>query len=650
VLRNSTTESHRVPRRFIAGHAAICAGFVLFAVWLTYPLVWNSGTHLPGAGAGDNVAFLWNSWWLGEWAAGRGNLFFTDRLFAPAGTPLVLHTHTTLPSALAFLLPFGSVIAQHNAVLIAALAANGIAAYALAFRHVRQVVPSAAAGLLFSGSAYVCAHLPGHFNLVQAWVLPVSALAWLRFVECPSLVSGTILGAAIAAAAYTDYYYLVYVVLLIATWAGHRCVTFNASWQRRPWDRTLSILLLLDLVLLIFAGSVAAFGDLSFDLLGQHISIRNVRNPLSLLYALLLWTVIYAFKLRILAAFQRIDVQRGWFRSLAAALVVVFVLTLPIALAAIRLVAAGDYVSQPMHWSSSPPGVDLLTLVSGHPTHVITGHASQSLLRRLGIDVVEQIGWVSVAALLIVGWSRAARAASPLWSFWTAVAVVFAILAAGPFLRVAGSDTGLPLPWAGARYVFPFSNARIPGRALVMTVLAVAILLAYSLARVRKGRLLLAGIIAIELFPAPVPLYELPLPDAVDAYLRGAPISGAVAELPAGIRDGFGETGRLDHRALVHQLHHGRPLVGGFVARLSPRIAALYAEDPGLRAWLELSAGRPADLPTASTGSAGRVPFVVVNGDMFTDLAAIRQLLLGAGYTLIETAGARELYKLSALD
>ena len=39
---------------------------------------------------------------------------------------------------------------------------------------------------------------------------------------------------------------------------------------------------------------------------------------------------------------------------------------------------------------------------------------------------------------------------------------------------------------------------------------------------------------------------------------------GSVCELPIGLRDGFGELGRLDMRVLYYQTLHGRPITGGF--------------------------------------------------------------------------------------
>jgi hypothetical protein len=78
--------------------------------------------------------------------------------------------------------------------------------------------------------------------------------------------------------------------------------------------------------------------------------------------------------------------------------------------------------------------------------------------------------------------------------------------------------------------------------------------------------------------------------------------TGAVCELPLGMRDGFGELGSLDEAMLLHQFIHQRPLVGGFVARLPPAIARGYEAMPVIRSLLRLSSGsRAADADAGLT-------------------------------------------------
>jgi hypothetical protein len=291
-------------------------------------------------------------------------------------------------------------------------------------------------------------------------------------------------------------------------------------------------------------------------------------------------------------------------------------------------------------------------MVLGHPRHLVWGGATNAGYAAFGVDVIEQSLWLGFVPLALIVARRRTWGARPDARFWLAVGFVFFVLSLGPFLRVAGADTGLPLPHALLRYLPGFSNARIPGRAVVMVQLAVAVLSAFALADVSKRGWIAAALalVVLESVPSRLPAYLVPQPDAVDAELSRSASAGAVAELPVGLRDGFGEVGQLDHRSLAHQLWHGQPMVGGFVARLSHRVRRAQLESPPIAALLDLSApAQPAPLPPdAADASAAGIAFLVVNRDTFVGERLGRDLLESAGYRLIATAGARELYATGA--
>ena len=55
--------------------------FAALTATVAHPLIRTSEV-LPGLGPGDNLAFLWNTWWFGEAFGGRETPFRTD---APQG-------------------------------------------------------------------------------------------------------------------------------------------------------------------------------------------------------------------------------------------------------------------------------------------------------------------------------------------------------------------------------------------------------------------------------------------------------------------------------------------------------------------------------------------------------------------------------------
>jgi hypothetical protein len=281
---------------------------------------------------------------------------------------------------------------------------------------------------------------------------------------------------------------------------------------------------------------------------------------------------------------------------------------------------------------------------------LIFSEAVTALYQAANIGPVEQCGWLGLVATYGIGVALFRFRREPELKCWLIVALVFFAIALGPFVRVAGVDTGIPAPFALLRYVPFFSNARIPGRAMIVVQLAAAVLTAMVLARrspTWRGCAAWLMLLIAEAVPHPSPLYALPQTDAVDAALLAAPGPGTVLTLPAGIRDGFGMVGGVDHRELVHQMAHGRPLVGGFVARMSPALRAAYLRTPLFATAFGLSDyERPTDRPIAAAdASALGIAFLVVNRDALNDLSALRRSSLEAsGFRYLMADGDRELY------
>ncbi len=265
----------------IAYLAAAGLSLALALVW-SFPLVHHLGTSLPGP-PGDNQSFLWNDWWMRRVLSSDARLFFTDRLFAPFGVDLTLHTHTALQSFVAATL-FGSLplVVAHNLTLLASLTANGLAAYALAFDRTRDRVASLLGALVFAGSSYISIHLLGHSNLVNAWGIPLFLLLFLRAMERESLMPAIGAGATLVAVAYTDYYYLVYgVVLALWLFVSDALSPTLMTRRRTPSARFLWTAGTIAFIDLASAAAIAVTGGFDARVLGIAINAHSYANLLT---------------------------------------------------------------------------------------------------------------------------------------------------------------------------------------------------------------------------------------------------------------------------------------------------------------------------------------------------------------------------------
>ncbi|HEY4347115.1 MAG TPA: hypothetical protein VGM80_05955 [Gaiellaceae bacterium] len=163
-----------------AGYAAI--SFVYFGL----PLMPHPGRDLIGNGQQlDPEIFTWSfAWWphaLTSWT----NPLFTHAIYAPQGINL---TWTTSVPVLAYVFwPVTAAFGPAVAFNVAAIVLPALAAWTafLLCRHLTgSVWASLVGGYLFGFSSYILGHqLAGHLNLTAVFLLPLAALAVIRFVQ-----------------------------------------------------------------------------------------------------------------------------------------------------------------------------------------------------------------------------------------------------------------------------------------------------------------------------------------------------------------------------------------------------------------------------------------------------------------------------------
>jgi len=593
------------PYASLGQHLLAMALFGVMAIVWSFPLVLHTGSVVPGAGIGDNASFLWNVWWMREAPTiGGGGFFHTTYLLAPGGIDLTLHTHTAFQAWIgATLLRHLSVIEAQNLVILGSLALNGFCAYLLAFDRLRRWWPSVAAGWIFGAAPYLGAHLLGHFNLISAWGLPLFTLLWLRTLESKRLTPAVLSGLTLGVIAYTDYYYFVYacaIALCLGVTATHPAAIRVRSPRATRLRWLLGIVLVIDL--LMVAG-IALGGGTVWTLAGLTISMTRTDNPLTVAWIAPLAIAWFTWPLSISrspGAAQRISVV---LRPASFAFVVAGACTLPLLWRAASLWTSGNYV-RPVHlWKSAPAGIDLLALTLPSPIHPLWGAATSALYQRFGLDAIEGIGWVGVVPVVLTAVALWRQPGDAERRYWVGLGMTFFVWSLGPWLHVAGVNTGLPLP-QGVLSLLPIvGNARIPGRGLVVVMLALAMISACALSKMRRSvgiSALAIFLVAFDFCQSPFPVTDV-VPSALDLALQKMP-QGIVLPIPFGVRDGLGQIGLSSDGEVLAQITHHHPIAGGFVARTPPAAHDQYLRVPTLRALLELSTP-DGDAPVAHQAS-----------------------------------------------
>jgi hypothetical protein len=623
-------------------------------IW-TWPLTLRFRDHIPGL-PGDNFSFLWNLWWMRKaWSAPELSFFYSNYLFSPFGVDLINHPHTALHGFIsATALSNLSVIEAENLYIIVSVFLNAACAYVLAFDIVGERRLALVTAFAFGGSPYVAAHLFGHFDLLAAWVIPLFALFLRKALHSGNPVTAIGCGVCVTLAAYSAYYYVVYLALfaLAYTVAWWGCVKRGEKRYRDPFSpkpsekgsRYLFSLRLIIVALLAFDVLamllILATGGFVFSLRGFEISARTLHNPLVVMWILVIAWLLATWRLPI--RFQRPPSEMFWrgMQTLMITAAVFAVLCLPLVLHAFKLAASGRYVSQVYFWRSAPRGIDPLSTIMGNPFHPFFGGVVSDLYRSLGLNRIESVGWIGVVPMAVLLIGRGKWLDREETGRWKIVLIVFAIWALGPFLTLAGVDLGLPLPQALARFVPLVENARMPGRAMVCVYLALGVLMALRLAGLKASttdevadasvvptfppsqsfgevspkfardartaadrsaaadslgrpavQWALLTLLAVDYLHAPIPLTALDRP-AVYEHLASIHDNGAVIEVPFGIGDGLSSgIGHQNRRILYYATIHGHPLVGGYIGRMPPGVAQAYETMPIVGNLLRLSSG-----------------------------------------------------------
>lgn len=580
----------------LAGTVGALACFIGLAVLWTFPLISHGSTHILGDGAGDNVGALWNFWWARFALTHDLDLFHTRYLFAPDGASLALHTQLVMPALMgATVLSSLPLVAAHNTLLIATLVLNGLCTYWLLRRETGDGIAALFGGAIFAGSPFIVGHLHGHFNVVSAWSLPLVCLA-ARWATPSSRGWAIGLGAALGLTAYLDYYYALYAlvlagVLLLLQRHDVRLVRRVEAWRPSSGERWLIGVTVVVATVVVPIAITDAFTPGP-----PEPGLGDPFNGLQILWFLVALVAWRRWRPRVSRPSTH-AFGPGLVRLLPIVLGIAAAVSAPLWLSVLGVVLNGDYVSQVYPWRSGAQGVDLATLFMGPPFHWVVGWPALVYDWR-GIDTIERSAWMGIVpvSLALMGWRVAPRAQTTRWLVVGGGAFLWAL---GPHLTIFGWNSGLVLPNAVLRYLPVLSNARVPGRAMAVVFLAVAAVSACGIAELRRrGVPIVAGaglalLLVVDLWPGHFPLTALEAPPLYEA-LRTHPASGTVLELPIGIRDGFGETGRLDHRTLWYQTIHERPITGGFVARLPVSTTRAYVEHPLLSKLLALSSSTPA--------------------------------------------------------
>ena len=244
------------------------------------------------------------------------------------------------------------------------------------------------------------------------------------------------------------------------------------------------------------------------------------------------------------------------------------ILTLPLLLPTVRELRA-TAATRPAVLGPEAFSADLLSFVTPSPLHPWWGAWAERLGGRAVAPAVERAVYLGFGPLALAAlglWLRRRQALG-----WGLAALIFATLALGPTLQIAGQGyPAIPMPYRILQGIPGVNVSRVPARFALLVTLCLAILAGLGLAgfgsrfpKLGRGAaakiaspLLVAALLA-EHFVAPYPLMAVEEPPFYRQLAVTSEI-GVVLELPFSLTRAT---------SLFGQTVHGRPLVGGYLSR-----------------------------------------------------------------------------------
>jgi hypothetical protein len=652
-----------MPRRSVVVAALVVASYVLVAVMQTWPLTLHLATRLTGDPAGDGGVYVWNTWAFRHQLVDlHRSQFSTQSLLALTGpADLGLHNYTAFTDLLSLpLQPRVGVVAAFNIAYLLNVPLLGLGMFLLARRVGRPFVGTAEAwiaGVCFAWAPFLITRLAGHYSLAIAAPLPFFAWFFDRAWERRRLLDATGAGLSAAWAFYCDPYFTVYCVLLALAMTAGQLINVRrtpprpgALRARRVADASLAAVATMATLILLAGGEVR--------LAGVHVSAHSLYTPMLVVGVLLAVRTWLHLQPRV--SWTSPDrpgtlVRSGIVIGIAGAIAIGPVLY-GLAIRAIH----HDLVAVGVPWRSSAPGVDLLSFLIPNPNHPLLPRAVAGWLSQQPggyVENVSSVPWVALATIALAWWKFGER----LDRTWVAIGLASASLAVGPFLRIGGVNTLLPTPWTFVRYLPVIGEARMPGRISIVVMLAAGVLFASALAawtrRYPAARRRILGGVAIalvcELWSAPRPLYGTTIPE-VFHVIAADPRPVSVLDLPLGLKDGLQTTGAINPATMYWQTLHGKPILGGYLSRISDVTRDRYEAMPVPHALLTLSEGRPiseADSARARDSAAAflaesHIGYVVMQDDLVSptlrafaiEVLGLHEKMRRGGFTLLEPA------------
>ena len=266
-------------------HSLVISIFFILTIILTFPVILDFNSELPGEGCHDKCHMMWRIWWADY--SFENNLEFgnTNYIFYPDGTSIGgnLALFTTGVGWMIFKLT-NNLISVYNTLFFVGFAFGGYSAYLLANHFNRNFYSSIIAGVVFTFSTYHLMHSGHHIGLSMIGWIPLYILFLFKIQSQNSILYSVLGGIILFLVGITHLYYFVIVMIFSFIFLGIFLLK-KKNISNKIFVKQFSIVLIIGIMLTAGFSYSTFFSDGEFEKkpLWEHemfsVSIENLIMP-----------------------------------------------------------------------------------------------------------------------------------------------------------------------------------------------------------------------------------------------------------------------------------------------------------------------------------------------------------------------------------
>ena len=498
-----------ISKKIFYEHVSVVFIFSVLTIILTFPVILDFASEAAGLeNCYDQCHMMWRFWWT-DFSLQNGLDFqHPDYIFYPDGTSIGGNL-AYFTTFIGFLLvQFLDHVVAWNVIWFLGFVFGGYGCYLLANNFNKNYLSSIIAGIIFTFTTYHIAHSQAHIGLSMIVWLPIFVLFLFKLLEKQSKYYSIIGGTIFFLVSLTHLYYSVFITMF--------SIIFFAIYifrQKKVSNKTFitnfSILLTIGLI---------------------STSILFLSNPIP------------NDESSVMPLQLHVQFSAGLEN---------FILPTPVH----TTQTISDYGIIHSFYSLFFEQYEYFI----HTEHMVF----------LGYSVI------FLSALAVIRYRQ-----DHTW-FWLLICGIFVVMSFGPELKIFNQSTGIGMPDKIFYDAVPvWDEIRAPARFIVMANLALAVLTSYAVYGLIKNKfssfkqqIMLASIIGFvilfEFSMIPYPSFAQPIPDIYEE-IKNDESKFAILPIPIG-GTGYGELMSLP-TILYHQIHHEKPIYGGFESRVDIEI------------------------------------------------------------------------------